>query len=242
MRAAASTQPLGIAETPMSDLIEIFKLVKETVGSVVGRKHVVAEKAWDDVVLALDKLGSLSNLHIKAVAEVTEPLLTDGNVKETAQRYNQLVNNPDFPQGYDEIRGILAAARRLPSFKEAGIQDHIQNVLDELTKFQYGVFTLSWDSYHVADAVAEAARVATREEEPTHEIVARAAAPFITTFTGLFQEGSEPSVKESPTTREDLMALVQRWAQSWQRHVQRTLYGSKGLNSAIAQLKMQRHA
>ena len=225
----------------MSDLIEILKMAKETVGSLVGRKRDVAEKSWDEVVLALDKLNELSNHHVKAVAEVTGPLVSEGNLLETSRRYAQLVNNPDFPQGYDEIRGILVAARSLPSFKGTAIQDHIRSVLDELSNFQYAVFTLSWDSYRVADAVAEAARVATSPEAPPDGI-ARASDPFIKTFTGLFQEEAEPKVKDPPTTKEGLVVLVQRWAQSWQRHVQRTLYGGKGLSSEVAQLKMQRHA
>ena len=226
----------------MSDLIEILKLAKETVGSLVGRKRVVAEKSWDDILLALDKLSDLSNQHVKAVAEVTGPLLANGNLLETSRRYNQLVNNPDFPQGYDEIRGILVAARKLPIFKDEAIQDHIRNVLDQLSKFQYAVFTKQWDSYRVADAVAEAAGLATCQEDVSPDSIARASKPFTSTFTGLFQEGTEPPIEDPPTTKEGLVALVQRWAQSWQRHVQRTLYGGKGLNSAIAQLKMQRHA
>jgi len=225
----------------MSDLIEIFKLVKESVGSLIGRKQVVAEKSWDEVVTALDKLSELTNQHVKAVAEVTGPLVSEGNLSETARRYSQLVNNPDFPQGYDEIRGILVAARTLPNFNGATIQNHIQIVLDELYRFQYAVFTLSWDSYRVADAVVDAARVATSQEAPLDDI-ARASEPFINTFTGLFQEETNLNMKVTPTTREALIGLVQQWAQSWQRHVQRTLYGGQGLNSAIAQLKMQRHA
>jgi hypothetical protein len=224
----------------MSDLIEIIKLAKETVDSLIGLKRFADEKSWDEVALALDKLNELSNHHVKAVAEVTGPLISGGNLLETSRRYSQLVNTPDFPLGYDEIRGILTAARNLPSFKGAIIQAHIQSVLDELSKFQYAVFSLSWDSYRVADAVAEAARVAT-SPEALPDSIARASDPFIQTFTGLFQEKAEPNVEAIPTTKEGLVALVRWWAQSWQRHVQRTLYGGKGLSSAVAQLKMLRH-
>ena len=226
----------------MSDLIEIFRLAKETVEPMIGRKRVVAEKAWDEVVLALDQLSELSNHHVKAVAEVTGPLLTDGNLLETSRRYTQLVNNPDFPQGYDEVRGILVATRSLPAFRGADIQDHIQIVIEELQKFQYFVFTLNNDSYHMADAVANAVKVVLGLEEPSLDSIAHASEPFITTFTVISQEGTEPYVREPPTTKEGLVLLVQQWVQSWQRHVQRTLYGGKGLNSAIAQLKMQRHS
>jgi hypothetical protein len=225
----------------MSDLIEILKMAKDTVGSLVSRKRVVAEKSWDEVVLALDKLNELCNHHVKAVAEVTGPLVSEGNLLESSRRYAQLANNPDFPQGYDEIRGILAAAQKLPSFKGTATEEHIRSVLDELHNFQYAVFTPSWDSYRVADAFAEAAQVAS-SPEASPESIARTSDPFIKTFTGLFQEEAEPKVKDPPTTKEGLVVLIQRWVQLWQRHVQRTLYGGKGLSFKIAQLKMQRHA
>jgi hypothetical protein len=228
-------------EVCMSDFFELLRLAKETVGDLVGRKRVVAEKSWDDIVMALDKLSEISNHHVKAIAEVAGPLVTERNLLETSRRYMQLVNNPDFPQGYDEIRGILLATRTLSTFQAAAIQAHIQNVLDQLTKFQYGVFTISWDSYRVADAVADATRVATSDADVSPEIIEQASQPFVTTFTGLFQE-TMLLLEGTPKTKEALLDLLQRWFQSWQRHVQRTLYGGKGLNSVIAQLKMMRHA
>ena len=106
-----------------------------------------------------------------------------------------------------------------------------------LSRFQYGVFTISWDSYHVADAIGEAASVVERRD-PSVDEIARASQPFIQTFTGLFEY---PSEAEIPTSVQSLVVLVQHWAQSWQRYVQRTLYGGKGLRSAIAQLRMHRH-
>jgi hypothetical protein len=212
---------------------------KGAAGDAVERTRVAAEKAWDDVVMALGKLSELSSRHVKAVAEVAGPILTERNLLETSRRYSQLVNDDDFPVGYDEVRGILAATKSLPPFKAADIQALVQNVIARLQKFQLGVFTIRWDSHHVADAVAEAARVASSGADVSPDEIARAAQLFSELFTKLFQE-PVPQLADPPT-KDALVDLVQRWFQSWQRHVQRSLYGGVGLNSAIAQLKMQRH-
>ncbi len=225
----------------MSDVIEILKLAKKTVDSFSTQRKSVTEKPWEEVALALDKLTELSSHHVKAVAEVTAPILSGGDLIETSRRYGLLVNDPFFPLGYDMIRGILVATRGIPTFQDPSLQEKMKAVFDKLYSFQYGVFTLAWDSYRVADAFAEAAQVAAHQQ-PSSDDIARAAAPFIKTFTGLFQDASEHAISKRPTTVADLVALLKSWCQSWQRHVQRTLYGGQGLNSAISQLKMQRYA
>ena len=59
----------------MSDIIEILKLAKDAVTSFVTQRHAATEKAWDQVVVALDKLSELTTLHTRAIDEVTAPLL-----------------------------------------------------------------------------------------------------------------------------------------------------------------------
>ncbi len=225
----------------MSDLIAILGFAKDTVQAFFTQRRAVAEKSWDEVALALDTLSQLSNHHVKAIAEVTAPLLNRGDLVETSQRYGLLVNNPDFPQGYDMVRGLLAATRTLPAFREPAVQLKVQAVIEALYNFQYGAFTLAWDSYHVADAFADAARIAA-EQQPAPEDVTRAAHPFIETFTGLFKPGPDEFNSPPPATLDALVALLQSWCKSWQRYVQRTLYEGHGLNSAIGQLRMQRYA
>ena len=225
----------------MSDIIEILRLAKKPIESFFTQRRLVAEKSWEEVILALNTLSELSNHHVKAIAEVTAPILNRGDLIETSRRYDLLVNNPDFPQGYDMIRGVLAATRSLPTFREASVKEKVQAVIDASVKFQYGAFTLGWDSYHVADAFREAARVAA-DEQPSADDVVRVTAPFIQTFTGLFQNASDARPPKPPTTTAEMIAFLQWFCRSWQRYVQNTLYGGQGLNSAIGQLKMQQFA
>ena len=218
---------------------EILNLAGNIVGAFFTHRRAVTEKSWDELTLALDKLGELSAQHVKAVAEVTAPIIGKGDLIETSRRYSLLANNPDFPSGYDAIRGVLVATRNIPAFRDPPFQEKVRAVIDELYKFQYGVFTLAWDSYRVANAFSDAALIAAREQ-PSGSEIARVAAPFINTFTGLFEEISGNSEPPPPETVADLISLLARWCQSWQRYVQKTLYGGEGLNSKISQVKMQR--
>jgi hypothetical protein len=221
------------------ELIGILKLAKETVGSFFAHRQTVANKAWDGVVLALDKVSELTTLHVKAVAEVTAPILSNGDIGETSRRYNLLINNPDFPQGYGEARGILDAAKRIPAFRDPAIQEMIRAVLQDLYEFQYGVFTLGWDSYHVSDAIAECARVAASSQVDPDQI-ALAGDPLIKSYTYLFEDESTQGIPARTNSISELIGLVKAWCQAWQRYIQRSLYGGRGLNYSIGQLRMQR--
>jgi hypothetical protein len=193
------------------------------------------DKTREHVNLALDHLADLINSHVKAVQDVTEPLLVREDIAETATRYRLLVNNPEFPQGYGTVRGTLEDARTLPAFQDPSLIDKIKAVLHELYNFQYGVFTLGWDSYGVSDAIAECAQVVANQHASPADFQ-RAAGPLVSTYRNLFKEpGSDP---ELPPTSHGLIRLVTLWFQTWQRYVQRTLYGGRGLNYAISQLRM----
>ncbi len=224
----------------MSDILEILKFAKETVGSFFTQRKAVSDKAWDEVVLALDKLTELTTLHAKAVAEVTAPILTGSDIAETSRRYSLLVNSPDFPQGYGTARGILEATRDIRAFEDPSIQEKIRAVLSCLYEFQYGVFTLGWDSYCVSDAIAACARVAANQQ-PDSDQIARAGAPLIHSYTSVFKDAPTRDVPEQITTLPDLIRLVQAWCQAWQRYIQQRLYGGRGLNYSISQLRMQHY-
>jgi hypothetical protein len=160
---------------------------------------------------------------------------------ETSRRYGLLINNPDFPQGYGAIRGILEATRNIRALQNASLQEKVRAVLDHLYEFQYGVFTLGWDSYHVSDAMSQCARVAA-DPESTPDRIAEAGSPLINSYRNLFKDSPTQDLPERTTTIADLTMLVQLWCQAWQRYIQRRLYGGRGLNYAIGQLKMQQYA
>ena len=232
----------------MVELLGYLTLAKDIVASLLHRAAASREKPWDELTFALDKLTELVGVHVKAVAEVTAPILTEGDLGETARRYSLLVNNAEFPRGYDSIRGTLAAVGKLRGFQDDTHKELLRAVVDQLSSFQLGVFTLKWDSFKVSDGVTEAAKVAATNSPSEAEIM-RVAAPFLLSFVGLFGPITQPPAPEPPKTKAELTALLQDWFKSWQRHVHRASYGGVstgtqpgGLGSAISQLKMARHA
>jgi hypothetical protein len=223
----------------MLEIVGILKIAKESVEGFLSQRKDLANKAWDEVALALDKLSELTTLHIKAVAEVTAPIVNDGDIAETSLRYKLLINNPDFPQGYGIARGILEAARKNRTFQDASTKEKIQAVLDDLYHFQYGVFALGWDSYKVSDAIADCARIASNPQADLDQI-ARAGDPLVHSYGQLFGN-SLPGIPARATSITELISLSQRWCEAWQRYVQQMLYGGRGLNYSIGQLRMQRY-
>jgi len=225
----------------MSDFLELLKIAKDTVDSFFTQRKAVSSKAWEEVVLALDKLTELTTLHIKTVVEVNAPLLTFGDIAETSRRYSLLVNNPDFPQGYGTIRGILEATHAIRTFQGASTQEKVKAVLNDLFEFQYGVFTLGWDSYHVSDAIAACARIAGNPQSNADEIE-HAGAPLILSYTNLFKDAPMHTTSQRTTSIPELISLVQTWCREWQRYIQRKLYDGRGLNYSVSQLRMQHYA
>lgn len=233
-------------------LSELFKGAKETVQSLLSQWMTAREKSWEELILALDALSELSSDHVKAVAQVTAPILADGDLVETSRRYDLLVNNPDFPLGYGKIRGVLDGVLLVPAFRDPMLQERVRAVRDNLLTFQFAVFTLEWDSYKVADAIAEAARVSAMDD-PSESKIEEIADLFLKTFTEVFREATNKQRDpEALKTIEELITLLQQWFTSWQRHVQRSLHGglplrpgearSDGLGMAIGQLKMAHYA
>jgi hypothetical protein len=222
----------------LTDIIEILRLAKDAVTSLVTQRNAAAGRAWDQVAVDLDKLSELATLHTKAIDAVTAPLINEGDLVKTSRLYNLLANNPDFPQGYGLILGALDATKDLKPFHKPELQERVKAVLDELYKFQYGAFRLDWDSYQIADAFAQSARLFA--DNGSSDQISQAAAPFIHSHAGVFGQPAD-SLPNAPATPTELALLLQSWSKSWQRYVQNTLYGGRGLNYAIGQLKMQQY-
>lgn len=230
----------------MVEYLGILKLAKETAESVFKHVGSARDKPWEELTFALDKLSDLVKLHVRAVSEVTVPILTDGDVAETARRYSLLVNNPDFALGYDSVRGTLSAVQKVPGFQDKDHKERVRAVVGELSTFQQVVFTPAWDSFRVSDAVLKAAKVAAADSPSAAEI-AQVAGPFVEKFIGL--PGAVAPAGPLPNTAAELSALLQDWFKLWQRTVQRASYGGLaavgggpgGVGAAISQLRMLRH-
>ena len=233
-----------------STLIELLKLVPGIVTSLGDRLQAARDKPWEQISIALDMLEKLSSLHVKAIGQVAAPILEEGDILSTCRNYQALVNNPDFPAGYGTARGVLEAALSFDRFRKGTIRDKLKAVLAELGEFQHAAFMLEYDSHRMADAFERARELglllAPGQPRPDSQ-VADLQQKVDDAFRGSFQwlaaeQGQQVSLDVPPLLTSDaVVELVRTWCREWQRHVQRTLYGGRGLHYAIGQLRMERH-
>ncbi len=233
-----------------STLIELLKLVPGIVTSLGDRLQAARDKPWEQISIALDLLEKLSSLHVKAVGQVTAPILEEGDILSTCRNYQALVNNPDFPAGYGTARGVLEAALSFDRFRKGTIRDKLKAVLAGLGEFQHAAFMLEYDSYRMADAFERAKELAlllAPGQPQSDPKVAELQQKVDDAFRGSFQwlaaeQGQQVSLDVPPLLTSDaVVELVRTWCREWQRHVQRTLYGGRGLHYAIGQFRMERH-
>ncbi len=224
----------------MPEILELLRYANELLHSFAKKRETVKQKAWEEVILALDTLTELTTVHAKAINEVTAPILSkDSDIAETAHRYQLLVSNDDFPRGYSKIRGVLEATRGIRGFQTPEIKSKVQAVLNDLTDFQNGVFTLEWDSFEVADAIKECADVVANPHSKVAQLI-QAGAPLIRSYGSIFFDASTKDLPKKTKSTPDVIQLVKTWCKAWQRDIKERLYGGRHLDYSISQLKMQR--
>jgi len=231
----------------LSTLVELLKSVPGIVTALGDRFQAAKDKPWERILISLEMLEKLANLHVKAIGVVTTPILEAGDILSTCETYRALVNNPDFPIGYGTVRGELEAALRFDQFRKGAIRDKLKTVLGELGQFQHAAFMLEYDSYRMADVLESAKELwsllpAGGQLQPDSritELQTQVRNAFIGVFQWLTAEQQVPLDVPQLLTSDDVVSLVRTWCREWQRHVQRTLYGGRGLNYAIGQLRME---
>ena len=203
------------------------------------------------MLISLDMLANLATLHVQAIGEVTAPILEERDIVSTTRNFNSLVNNSAFPQGYAGARGELEAGLGFKQLQGA-VRDKTRAVLSELGNIQYTAFMLEYDSWGMADAVEEANKLwtllkACNQPKPLSEIDSlkrEVSDKFSGPLAGFQTPKPERDDQRPPDmppldTPSDVIELVRTFCRAWQRHVQRTLFGGRGLNYAIGQLKME---
>jgi hypothetical protein len=130
----------------MPAIVELLKSVPEIVTTLGEKLQRVKDKPWERILVSLEMLEKLTNLHVKAIGIVTAPIPETGDLLSTCQSFQALVNNPDFPTGYDNARGELEAALGFDQFRKGVIRDKLKTVLMELGKFQQAAFMLKYAS------------------------------------------------------------------------------------------------
>ncbi len=234
------------------DLVsELLTRVGALLGEYRQRLQARKEQRREQLLTALDMLTDLSALHLKTINEVVRPIVEERDFRKTCSRYQQLANNDDLPRGYGEARGVLEAALSLKQFKGGTPDDNpLKILLVQLWHFQHAAFLLKLNSWDIADTLEHAKELwellpteASRcSDVRTYGLRDTVSADFTTMLDWLRDEHPEERLDRLPElkTRDDVVDAARTWCKGWQRHVQVTLYGGRGLNHAIGVVKMIR--
>jgi hypothetical protein len=233
----------------MTILVELLSLVPGIIRALDGRLQSAKDKPWERILVSLESVEKLTRLHVKAVRIVTAPILETGDILGTCQNFQRLVNDPDLPTSYGTARGELEAALDFRQFQKGVIRDKLRTVLAELGRFQSVVFMREFDSYNMADVLERAeelwALLPAHGESPSDSRVAELQTQVRKDFTFALESiaGQGQTSFDVPQllTSGDVVNLVLTWCREWLRQVQRTLYGGRGLNYAVGQLRMEHY-
>lgn len=232
---------------------DVLRAITDVVLQSRDRIQAAREAKWDQLLSALKLLDDMTALHVRAVVYVCDPVLEKGDVVTTAQQYQQLVDNPDFPIGYALAKGVLENAYGLREFKKPPVHALIGDLLGQVHAFQTAGFVLGMGSDVAADSLNVVAEhyqflkrggdgdaVSLEDQDRLRSLHAEAKKRLDTMFVWLAGQPGQPAHvdRPEPRTAADVERLAQLWARHWKAHVQMTLYGGRGLHYYIGQLRM----
>jgi hypothetical protein len=222
-------------------LAHLFSSVSEALSSFAKRQSEARDRQRELILASLDFLKDLCRLHVEAINAVVNPIVQSGDISETHELLWKLVNNPDFPTGYDEAKGILTAALDLRQFRGGTVDDNpVKSVLERVTNLQHACFLrgrtngrptikyYSWDMTEGFSAAVELQQLiegelGLRSGEVT-TLKERMQQTFGQDFGFEIEDSPISSDIEEAQNAQDVMRVVEKWCKGWQRHVQRTLY------------------
>jgi hypothetical protein len=228
---------------------DLLKTAESLVSRYITRINAARERQWEQILAALEMLKELTGVHVKAINQVVEPVLERRDLLETCRRYRILVHNDDLPRGYGGALGVLKAALNMKQFKgRTGDDNPVNVVIVRLYEFQQAAFILKLSSHRVEDMLEHveelwlllSGRDGVRSDSYIQQLRERAATELTEMMDWLRAEVPDAGLGEVPAldTPDEVVEATRTWCKGWQRHAEMTLYGRRGLNYAIGQLKM----
>jgi hypothetical protein len=130
-------------------LSAIFELVRESIAKYLQKLEEKKDRKWERISFALEETKTLTKLHMDAINDVVGPVIDSDDFPATYQRFNDLVNNLDFPLGYEKVRGILVDAyKNWKEFQKDLLRKDLHDVIFWIATFQSAVF---FRQYHDED-------------------------------------------------------------------------------------------
>jgi hypothetical protein len=209
-----------------------------------SRKWQTRDMQTEELYAALAQIEQLTVSHITAIGSVVMTLLMNNDFPGTFREYHAFVNDPKFPAGYDGAKGVLEQALRSGRFRKSPVQEKLKQAISELYGFQQIGFLLKLSSYNIADAMTHANKLLLQLTSPPEEGASLSilSNEVMEEFKKALQElsGVGALPVELPTdlrTEADVLLLVKAFCQEWQRHAEMLLYGRRGLNRTLGELR-----
>jgi len=225
----------------MSAVSGIFRLL-------ASRRDTVKERPWEQVLLAVDAIESLTALHVKAINEVVKPILISDDIRLTHEFYWMLLNDSQFLTAYDSIDVVLEEARRVFLDKNRAVYELLVAIGKELTIFKFAVFFRLASSRHMQHEFEHAVQLWSLLSPRPRRVGVKTAELQEAVYEGFtaslkaMQDYRKERVSTNISkirTQNDVVCLVREWCKQWQQWVQQTLYGRHGVNFLIGQLRQE---
>jgi len=227
--------------------------VRGTIDAYLNRKDAKQEKHWDGLMSAVETLKKLVLQHLDAIKTVADPLLEHNDLAATAANLRTLVNNDDFPMGYDLLRGKINHCSQMKAFSEPA-RTLMLGLLQRLRDFQLAAFMIDPDTWrkgeipsvvvlHAFDHAVTLLPLLKKQVNSPDEIktIKNLGSWVSEQFAGIpaIQDPRTGRVFENP---EQLEALAKTWCRSWVQAVRASLILGDGVMSKIGGLEAQRPA
>ena len=239
----------------------ILNSVKEATPRYLEQRVNAKDQRFEQLRITLDYIKDISILHLKAINEVTSPLVIHHDFLTTYQLFHRLVNNADLQNGYTEIAETLNEAKKWPeSFENDNFYIGLKKIRLGVRNFQFGTFTISREDAFRSEAHPGKAAIISSfpihehfrrskilydiftepnsnfEEDNIsqfkHEIVSNFSTAFC--YIQLMHEDQIHSPKScTMNSLDDFISLHTQWFILWQQSAEMRLFSDDGMYATI---------
>ncbi len=233
-------------------LDKIIQNVRGLIDAHLNRKDAKQEKHWDVLMAAVETLKKLVLQHLDAIKFATGPLLEHDDLVGTAKNLQTLVNNDDFPMGYDHLRGEIKHCSQMKAFSEAA-RTLMLELLQRLRAFQLAAFMIDPDTWrkgelpsvlvlYAFDHAVTLLPLLKKDAKSPDDIkkINELGSWVSGQFAGSSEIHQDPKAGPVFENPEQLEALAKTWCRSWVQQVKAPLILGDGVMSKIGGLEAQR--
>ena len=249
------SDPVSSVAQAIRAIADAVKTAMDAVAGYKERRRVSKETSWASALDALATIKTLVAEHLETARIMTAPVRTSQDLASTAELLRQYVDTGSMPLAYDEVHGGLEQLIQSGKFN-AEATALMRELRISLSKFQSEAFMVQYSSWAMADAVESVTHLVNLLESPDagsgktlgqiNELRQLLKKPWrghpSKNAWQLFRElpsGPPPDddAQDDPVTTDEMISIVRTWFKDWFEHVQRTLYGGRGMYRLVGALE-----